>query len=593
MNKLKISKGQYLKDIMSEIPTNTIIDKTLPNIGATTLEIEAPRNSILMEPNVPVIKGKKKKGVLGIYEGVTIDDVIDYLSSNVEYKKMIVTPESFFKIKDAARVLKIDLYKTYFFLFDESDRVIQDAGFRRKITLPMDDFFKFDNKAFISATSLDPRDPRFRQQNFSKLVIAPDFDYAKPIDVITTNNVYLSLKNALANIPVNQYCIFFNSTNMIGAYIKKMECGAISQVYCSRESSYQLKISNIPNVSDHLKDYLKYNFFTSRFNSAVDIYLDTKPVVIMLTDLNSAIHSMIHPRTEAIQIVGRFRNGVDKVIHITNLDPDITPKSAEEMKGYLLGCEDAYKTIRALHQGATNPGFRDSLADSLKIIPYANFINDDGSKNYFMEDNVYLEEEIKSCYVDSNALMKAYDLKHFKATHISELYPLNDDTNRRLSSGISMLEVVNSIIDSLQIINDNSSLYSFNNQQTVIDELNKSFPDIVEAYKLLGAEELRKNGYSKKQIKKALKLKKEKDQKSNYGFITTLQNYLEDGVDYPSSELKRFTALAINKYNLNLRPHISLVQDYFEMSKRKTLGFDKSGNEIKGYRIKNSKFIRL
>jgi hypothetical protein len=64
MNRLKISKGQYLKDIMPEIPTNTIIYKTLTGIGATTLEMESARNSIIMEPNVPVIKGKKQKGLL-------------------------------------------------------------------------------------------------------------------------------------------------------------------------------------------------------------------------------------------------------------------------------------------------------------------------------------------------------------------------------------------------------------------------------------------------------------------------------------------------------------------------------------------------
>lgn len=593
MKNISISKGQYLKDVMKEFATNSIYYKTLPNLGATTLEIKALRNSIIMESNVPVIKGKQSKTIFGIYEGITIDNVIDYLSSSLPFKKLMVTPESFFKVKEAAEILGINIYEDYFFLFDECDRIIHDVAFRKKITLPIDDFFKFENKAFISATVLDPSDPRFKKQGFTKIVITPDFDYSKSIDLITTNNVYLSLKNVLATVPANQYCVFFNSTNMIGAYIKKMESQTESHVFCSRESSYQLKISSIPHVSDHLKEFMKYNFFTSRFNSAVDIYIDTKPIVIMLTDLNSAMHSMIHPRTEAIQIVGRFRNGVDKVVHITNLDADLHPKSTEETKGYLKGCEEAFNTVKALHQAATNNGAKDTLADCLKLIPYANFINDDGSKNYFMEDNTYLEEEIKSCYVNDVAFINAYKLDHFKSTHISELYPLSDDNSHKLTSGISMLNVVNSVIESLKAINDVSSLYSFDNKQSVLDELNKSFPDIVEAYKILGEVELRKNGYSKKQIKKTVKLKKEADQKSDYGFLTTIQRYFEDGIDYPTSELKRLTALAINQHQLDLRAHISLLQDYFEMSNRKTIGFDKNGTEIKGYRIKKCKFNRL
>ena len=47
-------EGQYLEDVMKEIPTDTILSKTLPGLGANTLEIKSKRNSIIIEPNVPV-----------------------------------------------------------------------------------------------------------------------------------------------------------------------------------------------------------------------------------------------------------------------------------------------------------------------------------------------------------------------------------------------------------------------------------------------------------------------------------------------------------------------------------------------------------
>ena len=58
---LKINKGQWLSDVLPMIPSNVILNKTITGCGATTLEINAPRNSIIIEPNVPVIIGKKAR----------------------------------------------------------------------------------------------------------------------------------------------------------------------------------------------------------------------------------------------------------------------------------------------------------------------------------------------------------------------------------------------------------------------------------------------------------------------------------------------------------------------------------------------------
>lgn len=53
----------------------------------------------------------------------------------------------------------------------------------------------------------------------------------------------------------------------------------------------------------------RYNFFTSRFYSAVDILCKNPPHVILISDLHGATQSVIDPTTEAIQIIGRFRGG--------------------------------------------------------------------------------------------------------------------------------------------------------------------------------------------------------------------------------------------------------------------------------------------
>ena len=58
INLSELGKVQYLTEVLPEIPTNTILYKKLTGLGATYGEITAKRNSIIIEPNVPVIIGK-------------------------------------------------------------------------------------------------------------------------------------------------------------------------------------------------------------------------------------------------------------------------------------------------------------------------------------------------------------------------------------------------------------------------------------------------------------------------------------------------------------------------------------------------------
>ena len=76
---------QYLTEVLPMIPTNTILYKKLTGLGATYGELKAKRNSIIIEPNKPVISGKckdpkhKDDNLFGVYEGVYTDNIIAYI----------------------------------------------------------------------------------------------------------------------------------------------------------------------------------------------------------------------------------------------------------------------------------------------------------------------------------------------------------------------------------------------------------------------------------------------------------------------------------------------------------------------------------
>ncbi len=179
------NKGQYLSDVMDEIPSDCILSKRIPGCGATTLELETKRNSIIVVPNVPVIKSKcgKYNNLLGVYEDVTTDKIRNYLTNN-RLHKIMTTPESFGKVKAACEKCGINIYSDFFLLMDECHQLIKDVDYRTDIVLPMNDFFLFNCKALVSATPIGFSDPRFKE--FETVEVSADYDYRQEIAVTHT-----------------------------------------------------------------------------------------------------------------------------------------------------------------------------------------------------------------------------------------------------------------------------------------------------------------------------------------------------------------------------------------------------------------------
>lgn len=592
-NYLKIEKGQYLKDIIDQLVSNRIYFKILPGIGATTLEIQTKRWSIIIEPNVPVIKGKsnRNKNLLGVYESIDTGDVMMYLSNNkIEYKKILVTPESFIKVKRACERLTINIYKEFFLLFDECDRTMKDVKFRNSILEPMDDFFKFKQKAFISATAVIPTDPRFEEQCFELVYVKPTFDYSKEIEVTLTNNVSLALKSIIELHRDRTICVFLNHVRAIKAVITDLGIKDEARVFCSGEKMSALRREGY-KANEHVEDnnYGSVNLFTSRFNSAVDVNMNSEPIVILVTNLYYADHTMIDPRSEAVQIVGRFRNGVDKLYAVTNIEKSLNVKTEQDATNFLAGCEQSYNMIKTFRDSVPEySGARHTLDEALALVTYSKFINEDGSKNHYMFDNYLYEESVKCIYKSERSLKLAFKNEHFIPTFKSSIYRLSDSQYKIPLVGMSVTDQVTQVVAAIKNAKCETSemMYVIDNRDIVLKELQRNHAAIFEAYHVLGESDLLKNGHSIAQIVNALKEKKKSDQKSFFPFlieiIETFHNYSGSG---ESILLKLKSVIATHK--LELSPKIKLLEDYFFDVRRTSLNGDA---KVKIYKISNPKF---
>ena len=104
---LNIDKGQCLTDVLPAIPANTIFDKTITGCGATHSEIvNAARHSIIIEPNIPVILGKKAEHpfLFAVYEGITKEDVKAYLEERAIFPELYSAPKGWYGTHYAARL---------------------------------------------------------------------------------------------------------------------------------------------------------------------------------------------------------------------------------------------------------------------------------------------------------------------------------------------------------------------------------------------------------------------------------------------------------------------------------------------------------
>lgn len=601
-NTIKINKGQYLADVISQIPSNAIIQKVLTGIGATYLEINTPRNSIIIEPNVPVIKGKrksKKNKILGVLEGIYVPDIEAYLmNSTIIHKKIMTTPESFHKVKEAMERLGIDMYKDYFLMYDECDRTTADVDFRENIILPLENFFSFEDKAFVSATAVIPSDTRFEHYGFEVYKIEPQFDFSKPLNIVTTNNPLLALRESFKEIikviEGERVYIFFNSIIGIMSVIERANLHGKCAIFCSDGSGDKIKRDKGIKVYNDINEsnFMEFNFFTSRFYSAVDININEPPHVIVFTDLNVAEHTMIDPYSDLIQISGRFRGiNLASLTFISNQQIKLSYKSPKEAQEYLNGCGETYTTFQSLRDVASNEGARDLLTEALEKVTYSKFLTKDGEKNYFMIDNYFQKEKIKSLYADPKKWKEAFESVELK----KQFNTISFEYNFKIPSyypkvyGVqNFIETVKEVSNLLDILYEDEEVYSVLNKDELWGDIAKTHPEIVSGYQKLGKEKLCKNGYTKKHIQKAIL---EHDQSTgilgNFDFLVELDMTFNVGEFYDEKVIKSEFRQLIVKYNLPYHNKIKLKSDFerfYKLSSRTTR------KKVKGYIIQEKKY---
>lgn len=601
-----LKKGEWLLDALkrighSMIPSNCILNKTLTGLGATHSEIHSKRSSIIIEPNVPVILGKlgDNEDLEAVYAKCTPYNLKKYLQMDIQYKKIITTPESFKKIRKVANELQINIYKTFFCLFDECEKVTQDIDYRRKISQPIYDFFRFENKAFVSATPLPMSHPEFEKQRFQMIKIEPEFDYKKNLTLIVTNSYYRCLQRVLDSLKDSKHiCIFFNVTDGITELINNL--GIIDyKVFCSQDSVNKLLKRGMLQAYSQI-DYplAKYNFFTCRFYSALDIRIyKHKPDIILLTDLRTADWTMIDPFTEAIQIQGRFRKkGNDDVtynslIHISTVNPEIKVRSNEEIRNRVERFIEDYNLLKDEHEAELDEFKKKAILEDMNNLKYQDLIDERGDINPFSVDNLYNEERVKGYYLSAESLHKAYlDTGFFNVTFLNVTDCVGDDDIERLNNTKLQIEqrrIVLQLIDRIEqwFI---SGKISYEEKEVHLDYF-KQQPEsnyILTAYKKIGKDAIITAEYKKSLIDKKIR-EFDKAQANKLRFsesvMKDIQQEFEVGIYIPKKDIQQRLQGVLMGNGVLYKATQDSIRDYYDVT-------ESNSKELPSFKLNAFKF---
>ena len=571
---ITLKEGQYLSDVMNKIPSNCILSKRIPGCGATTLELDTNRSSIIVVPNVPVIVSKCNKypNLLGVYEGVNQSQIIEYLTNNPT-RKIMTTPESFGKVKTACEKCGINVYSDFFLLMDECHQLIKDVDYRIDIVMPMNDFFLFNRKALVSATPIGFSDPRFEENHFEIIEITADYDYRQEITVTQTYNIAKAVSQYLENHN-GTICFFINSVVEIYSLMKHFDLLEDSAVYCAPKSRGKLKAEyGFTNAYTEwsAETMKKYNFFTGRFFTAFDLELDYNPDLVMITDPYNAEYTMLDVDTDCIQICGRFRNGINSATHIYRVNPEIVVKSREQMEWEISAHEFAYQTIQTLYNSAENKESRFAFGAVLETLPFRKYQYPDFTKNWFAIDNDINEVLVQNQY-QSDITEWYTDCHFFNPTFTKCEYNENDEKLKIIKKCRSVKDKRRKMVQLLSEIEEPQSEYALD----FMNDMRKVDPFIVDAYEVLGKERIEELKYNQKKMNEEMILAERKGNK----VVRLIKNYFEIGKDYLNDTIVNKISEIFERLNIHPEKEIkpSIILDYYQ-----AVPFKSNGK--RGYRL--------
>lgn len=343
----------YLSEIPNfKLPSKVLINKGKVGCGGTTVALTDNRDTIVCVPFVNLIKNKCKqnKEVLGVYSGVTVDKINEYVETH-KIKKIMCTYDQL------PRLASVVGYN-YFLLVDELHLLFLQYIFRdTAIRGVLNEYKNFKDWAFLTATPIESEFMLDELKDIPVYNIEWESKREITVEAIKCDSVKSTIASIIEKFLNNEIegnaHIFVNSVKFIATMIKyfdfeETQCRAI---WSKNNKEYKNYCAGIPN-SDTLSKPKKINFYTSTCFEGCDLY-DENGKIFIVSDSSKA-QTLLDISTSIRQIAGRIRNTkYDKIYHLFSNTRYNTDLTYEEFKEYALNeAEEAKKYASRINSDA-------------------------------------------------------------------------------------------------------------------------------------------------------------------------------------------------------------------------------------------------
>lgn len=582
MNQLINKQYNYLGQVpefrQSGLPSGYLINKGKVGCGGTSLALEDNRDTIICVPFVSLIKNKMHKygdKILGVYQGVTKEDIAEYLKRD-GVKKIMCTYDSLEKVADVCGY-------DYFLLVDELHLLFIQYVFRdRAVKSVLNLFNKFREWAFLTATPIE------QDLMLEELKSIPtfniDWENKRQITVrtIKCGQVLSSMRNIINDFIAGKIfgnChIFINSVDSIAALIKA--CNLTDDncrvIFSKNNSKYKNSCQGVTNgeTTDPVK---KINLYTSTCFEGCDLFDEEGKIYIVSDGAKSqTLHDI---STQIRQIAGRIRN--TKYSEITHL----------------------YKSTR-YNEDLTYEQYKSVvLEEEKKAKSYVAKVNSDSELINGTKESTYayvVKEEDGTLSFDPNRMK--LDIYNYKCLH--HIYSLNVNMNEEyIKAGMIAINSTDKTSDKL-LKNENtrttfkdavieydeimSNIFSLNKEER-LKLLRAKYPFIDDAYKKIGMEQLAEMKYVVTNIKRVLVTMSDKlDNKGKVAKLLKTVKGFSEGAFITGKEIKEVLGNIYDTVGIKSKPSIDDFRDFavLEDKVKKIDGKSKRGYIIQYIKIK-------
>ncbi|MCE8814123.1 hypothetical protein K0F31_12905 [Bacteroides thetaiotaomicron] len=568
------------------LPVGYLIDKGKVGCGGTSIALENEKDTIVCVPFVSLIKNKMEKynkaglNVLGVYEGITKQDIQSYINGKNGAKKIICTYDSLSKVIDV-------IGYSYFLLIDELHLLFIEYVFRNKaVRTVLNEYSKFKEWSFLTATPIE------YDLMLEELKEIPTYKIEWELKAdVKVNAIQCKQVGATVKKIVNEFLdgkvfgnvhLFVNSVEFIATIIKA--CNLTNEntrvIFSKNNATYKNTCQGVTN-SETTSPVKKINFYTSTCFEGCDLF--DRDGKIYIVSESSRAQTLLDISTQVRQIAGRIRDTqyFDSITHLykaTRYNKNLT---FDEYKQVVLEEERKAKSYVA----KLNNDLELIEGTKESVYPYLEKVEEENKPAKFIFDPNRMKLDIYNFKV----LNHTYSLQ----VNLSDEYNKaglaidcdKDKTSDKLLKNESTRTTFKEAIQEYDTIIQRKANMTFclsDNERLAL--LKKKYRYISDAYELLGMEQIRELNYHTSHIQRLLIAISDKmDNKAKVAKLLLTIPAFKEGEFIPSTKIKECLQTIYNNLEIKRKATIDDFK-YFAVIEDSRKRID--GKQVRGYIIK-------